>query len=79
MLGGRFSRRAAAILTRTGPAKRRRQSTGQPGKFPTRTQGTEESPTEGFSVGLMESISEADLPLRKGDVCPIPDIYRAII
>jgi hypothetical protein len=66
------------ILTKAhfaGSAKRRRQSTGQPGKFPTRTQGTEGSPTEGFSVGLMESISEADLPLRKGVVCPIPYIY----
>jgi hypothetical protein len=82
MLGARFSRRARSNPDQThfaGPANRRRQSTGQPGEFPTRTQGTEESPTEGFSVGLMESISEADLPLRKGVVCPIPDIYRAII
>jgi len=45
----------------------------------TSKQANEENPTEGFSVGLMDSISEADLPLRKGDVCPIPDIYRAII
>jgi hypothetical protein len=36
-------------------------------------------PDRRFSAGLMESISEADLPLRKGVVCPIPDIYRVII
>jgi hypothetical protein len=28
----------------------------------TNKQATEESPTEGFSVGLMESTSDADLP-----------------
>jgi hypothetical protein len=47
--------------------------------LPASHQTTEESPTEGFSVGLMECTSAADLPLRKGVVCPIPYIYRAII
>jgi hypothetical protein len=32
-----------------------------------------------FSVGLMECTLAADLPLRKGVVCPIPYIYGAII
>src|SRR5260370_1482077 len=39
--------------------------------FPTSQQATQESPTEGFSVGLMECTSGADSPLRKGVVCPI--------
>jgi hypothetical protein len=47
--------------------------------LPASQQTTEESPTEGFSVGLMECTPAADLPLRKGVVCPIPYIYGAII
>jgi len=58
-----------------GSASRQRRWTGQGRGLPTRKPATEENPAEGSSAGLMESISEADLPLRKGVVCPIPDIY----
>ncbi len=44
----------------------------------TSKQANEENPTEGFSVGLMESTSDADLPLRRA-LFVRSRIYGAII
>ena len=82
MLGARFSRRA-----RNGPdqsafcriGKKAMTIDRAAGEFPTRTQGTEESPTERVFGRAHGVYFRSGSPPEKGCCLPIPDIYRAII